>query len=90
MEYLEIEGYPLEGDPEFNNYLIYTTFSPILRNFISITGLDCIQLRSEKEIASDGGEIGGQEIFVTVDLILVGGRVYSYHRSKEKFCWKGD
>jgi len=47
---IQIEGYPTEGHPDFQessvNHLVYTVISPILRNFIGITGHDCIQLRS--------------------------------------------
>ncbi|KAF8534865.1 hypothetical protein BDD12DRAFT_809008 [Trichophaea hybrida] len=77
VEYLAIEGYPTEGDPDFKeasiNHLVYATISLVLGNFIRMTGCKSIQLRSEKEIVStDGtGETGDTEEFVVVDLISV-------------------
>ncbi|KAF8532805.1 hypothetical protein BDD12DRAFT_809643 [Trichophaea hybrida] len=75
VEYLAIEGYPTEGDPDFKeasiNHLVYATISPVLGNFIRMTRRNSIQLRSEKEIVSTDGEIGSTEEFVVVDLISV-------------------
>ena len=75
LEYVQVEGYPTEGDSEFQessvNHLVYTIISPILRNFINKTGRDCVQLRTEKEIVSMDGETGGEGEFVIVDLISV-------------------
>lgn len=75
LEYLQIEGYPTEGDPDFKesniNHLVYATISPILRDFICRTGRVTVQLRSEKEIVSTDGETGGTEEFAVLDLISV-------------------
>ena len=49
VEYLVIEGYPTEGDPDFEegnvNDLVYGIISPILGSFIRMTGRKSIQLR---------------------------------------------
>jgi hypothetical protein len=72
--YLRVEGFPTEADPEFKesniNHLVYATISPILDDFIRMTGRKNLQLRSEKEIVSTDGETGGTEEFV-MDLISV-------------------
>ena len=75
VEYLVIEGYPTEGDPDFKegnvNDLVYGIIGPILGSFIHMTGHKSIQLRREKEIVSTDGETGGTEEFVMVDLVSV-------------------
>lgn len=75
LEYLQIEGYPAEGDPDFKesniNHLVYATITPILSDFIHKTGRVTVQLRSEKEIVSTDGETGGTEEFTILDLISV-------------------
>jgi hypothetical protein len=75
VRYLQIAGYPTEADPDFKEgnigHLVYATISPILSEFIRMTGRKSIQLRSEKEIVSTDGETGGTEEFVVVDLISV-------------------
>ena len=75
VEYLVTEGYPTEGDPDFKegnaNDLVYAIISPILGSFIHMTGRKSIQLRREKEIVSTGGETGGAEEFVMVDLVSI-------------------
>ena len=75
VEYLVIEGYPTEGDPDFKegniNDLVYGIIGPILGSFIHMTGRKSIQLRREKEIVSTDGETGGTEEFVMVDLVSV-------------------
>ena len=42
VQYLEIEGEPMEADPDFNegniSHLVYATISPIIRNFRRKTG----------------------------------------------------
>lgn len=73
VQYLRVEGYPTETDPDFKeasiNDLVYATISPILDDFIRMTGRESIRLRREKEIVSEDGETGGTEEFVIVDLI---------------------
>ena len=75
LDYLTIEGYPTEADPDFKesniNHLVYATISPLLSDFIHRTGRSSIQLRSEKEIVSTDGETGGEEEFVVMDFISV-------------------
>jgi hypothetical protein len=72
MQYLDTEGYPMEGISDFNEAnvsdLVYTIISPILSSFRRKTGRD-VRLRREKEIISVDGETGGKEEFVVVDLI---------------------
>lgn len=54
VQSLTIEGYPMEGDPDFKesniNRLVYATIGPILSDFISKTGRLAVQLWCEKEI----------------------------------------
>lgn len=75
IEYIEIEGYPTEAETAFKeasiNDLVYTTISPILREFIRTTQRKNISLRREKEIIGIDEETGGCEEFVMVDLISV-------------------
>ncbi|KAF8428711.1 hypothetical protein EV426DRAFT_711384 [Tirmania nivea] len=75
LQYLEIEGYPTEVEPDFKEAsisdLIYATISPILSDFIRKTGRKDLVLRSEKEIIATDKETGGYEEFVVVDLISV-------------------
>ncbi|KAF8538492.1 hypothetical protein BDD12DRAFT_842333 [Trichophaea hybrida] len=74
-QYLQIEGYPTKGDPDFKesniNHLVYATISPILCDFIRKTGRATVQLRSEKENISTDGQTGGTEEFAVLDLISV-------------------
>ncbi|KAI5850365.1 hypothetical protein DFP73DRAFT_229896 [Morchella snyderi] len=75
VEHLEIEGYPTEADPDFNeaniNDLVYIIVHPILSDFMRKTGRN-IRLRREKEIISVDSETGGKEEFVVIDRISVG------------------
>lgn len=75
VQYLIIEGYPTEGDPDLKEAnihdLVYAIISPVLVSFIRMTGRQSIQLRREKEIISTDGETGGLEEFVMVDLVSV-------------------
>lgn len=75
VDYVLIEGYPTEGDPDFKegniNDLVYSIINPIVASFIRMTGRTSIQLRREKEIISVDGETGGTEEFVMVDLVSV-------------------
>jgi len=74
-EYIAIEGYPMEGSPDIRdtsiNHLVYAAISPMIGNFIRMTGSESIQLQSEKGIASTDGETGGVEEFVVMDLVSV-------------------
>lgn len=71
VQYLIIEGYPTEGDPDFKEAnihdLVYAIISPILVSFIRMTGCQSIRLRREKEIISTDG----LEELVMVDLVSV-------------------
>lgn len=75
VQYLRIEGYPTEGDPDFKesniNHLVYATISPILNDYIRQTGRVTVQLQSEKEIIYTDGETGGTEEFAVLDLVSV-------------------
>lgn len=75
IDYLLIEGYQTEGDSEFKEanikHLIYTAISPVLANFMRITGRTDLRLRGDKAIAATDGETGGPEEFVVVDLVSV-------------------
>ncbi|KAI5799188.1 hypothetical protein DFH27DRAFT_559923 [Peziza echinospora] len=75
VQYLDTEGYPMEGNSDFNEAnisdLVYAILSPILSSFRRKTGRD-VRLRREKEIISVTGETGGREEFVVVDLVTVG------------------
>ena len=75
LQYLEIEGYPTEAETDFKeasiNDLVFSTISPILRDFIRRTGRKGIQLRRVKQIVATDEEAGGFEEFVVVDLISV-------------------
>ena len=73
LEYIEIEGYPTEGVPDFKqssiNHLVYSIISPIIRNFRRKSGRQSVQLRSEKGFLAEDGETGGEEEFAVVDLV---------------------
>ena len=73
IEYIEIEGYPTEGIPDFKessiNHLIYTIISQITRNFRHITGRHNVHLRNEKEVLLEHRETEGSEEFAVVDPI---------------------
>ncbi|KAF8426551.1 hypothetical protein EV426DRAFT_702153 [Tirmania nivea] len=43
------------------NDMVYATISPILYDFIRMTGRESIRLRREKKITSTDGETGGKE-----------------------------
>ena len=59
VQYLETEGYPMEGDPNFNiNRPVYATTSPAPCDFIRKTGPAAVQLQ---ETITTGGETGGTE-----------------------------
>jgi len=71
VQFLVIEGYPSEENPDFNiNDLVYATISPVIFDFIGKTGRNGMQLLREKEIISVDSETGGVE-FVMVDQISV-------------------
>ena len=74
VQYLDTEGYPTEGNPDFNEAnvsdLVYAIISPILSSFRRKTGRD-VRLRREREIISMTGETGDREEFVVVDLVTV-------------------
>jgi len=78
LQYLAIEGYPTEADPDFNEAnvsdLVFSTIGPVLY-FVQKMRCD-IRLTREKEITSVNNETGGVEEFVVVDQIAV---------SEEKF-----
>jgi len=73
VEYLRIEGYPTEADPDFTlsnvNDLVYTTVGPILNDYIQ-TGRVTVQLQRKKVIVSTDGEEDTEE-FVVLDLVSV-------------------
>jgi len=75
LEHLKVEGYPMEGDPDFKevnvNDLVNAIIKPIMFDFICRTGRETIQLRREKEIISTSNETGDIEEFVVLDLIPV-------------------
>lgn len=69
VQYLDIEGYPTEGNSDFNeanvsDFVLYI-IGPILSGFRRKTGWN-VRLRREKEIISMDGEE-----FVVVDLVSV-------------------
>jgi hypothetical protein len=74
VQYLGIEGYPLEADTDFKKAnvsdLVYATIHPILFNFTRKTQRN-IRLQKEKEIASVDSETGGAGEYVVVDSISV-------------------
>ena len=74
-EYAQVKGYPTETDPDISkaniNDMVCATNSPILDDFIRMTGRESIRLRREKEVVSTDGETGETEEFVIVDLILL-------------------
>ncbi|KAL7270976.1 hypothetical protein RUND412_006303 [Rhizina undulata] len=80
VQYLTIEGYPVEADSYFTQFnisdLIYAIISPILCHFIRKTGRKSLQLLREKEIVSTDFETDGMEEFVVMDLITVRKRNY--------------
>lgn len=61
-EYLRVEGYPTEANPEFKEgnitHLVYATICPILDDFIRMSGRKNLRLRSEKEISSTDSQTG--------------------------------
>ncbi|KAF8468460.1 hypothetical protein BDZ91DRAFT_111751 [Kalaharituber pfeilii] len=76
LEHIRSKNIPAEGDADFKeanvNHLVYTIIVPILDNFISQTQRKNTQLKCEKEIISkDGGETGGSEETVDVDMASV-------------------
>ena len=72
-EYLNIEGYPTEADPDFKEAnvsdLVLYTIGPVLDS-VRKMGRD-IRLTREKEITSVDNETGALEEFVVVDQIAV-------------------
>lgn len=70
VQYLDTEGYPTEGNSDFNEAnvsdLVLYIIGPILSSFRRKTGRN-VRLRREKEIIS----VGGKEEFVVVDLVAV-------------------
>jgi hypothetical protein len=78
LQYLAIEGYPTEANPDFNEAnvsdLVFSTIGPVLY-FVQKMRRD-IRLTREKEITLVDDETGGVEVFVVVDQIAV---------SEEKF-----
>ncbi|KAI5839539.1 hypothetical protein DFP73DRAFT_587459 [Morchella snyderi] len=74
VDYLEMEGYPTEANPDFKEAnisdLVLYIIGPILTDFRRTTGRK-IRLAREKEIASTDSETGGYEEFVMMDLISV-------------------
>ncbi|RPA98852.1 hypothetical protein L873DRAFT_1685869, partial [Choiromyces venosus 120613-1] len=80
VEFLSIEGYPMEADPDYKesniNHPVYAAISPIFSDFIRKTGCVTMQLRNEKEILSADGEIAGTKEFAIVDLISVRDEIY--------------
>jgi hypothetical protein len=69
VEYLEVEGYPTEANPDFKEAnisdLVYSIISPIIRNLMRMAGRK-IHLKREKEIVSIENEIGEMEEYVVV------------------------
>ncbi|KAF8475916.1 hypothetical protein BDZ91DRAFT_710578, partial [Kalaharituber pfeilii] len=86
VQYLLVEGFPnrqgfpIEASSAFKessiNHLVYATISPILADFIRITGHDTMRLWSEKELIARDGETGGMQDFVVVDVISVTEETY--------------
>lgn len=80
MEFLDVENYPTEVDPDFKeaniNDLVYGIISTILFDFRRITGRSSVKLHREKEIVSTDSETGGTEEFVVMDLISVEEEMY--------------
>ncbi|KAF8534297.1 hypothetical protein BDD12DRAFT_896351 [Trichophaea hybrida] len=74
LDHLEIEGYPMESDPDFKEAnvsdLVLHIISPILSDFRRKTGRRIALLR-EKEIISLDSETGGYEEFVAMDMISI-------------------
>lgn len=90
VQYLTIEGYPMEGDPDFKesniSRLVYATIGPILSDFIRKTGRVAVQLWSEKEIVPTDSETGGAGGFAALDLVSVKeGKAHPHSRGKEIF-----
>jgi len=77
-EYLNIEGFPTEVNPDFKEAnvgdLVYATIGPVLD---SVRGMGRnIRLTREKEITSVDNETGGVEEFVVVDQIAVAEQMF--------------
>lgn len=70
VDYLEVEGYPTEANPDFKEDLVLYTIVPILTDFRRMIGRK-IRLAREKEIVSTDSETGDYEEFVMVDVISV-------------------
>jgi len=72
VEYIRIEGFPLEANPGFMevnvNDLVLYILGPIILDFQNVTGRE-IQLRREMELIAPDSETGGYEEFVVVDTI---------------------
>ncbi|KAF8453551.1 hypothetical protein BDZ91DRAFT_49160, partial [Kalaharituber pfeilii] len=85
LEYLAVEGYPVESVGGFNeanvNDLVLYILASILYQFKCSTSRNVI-IEREKEIISKDTQTGGNEEFVLVDLISVAGSedtcVYNY------------
>ncbi|RPB24517.1 hypothetical protein L211DRAFT_771394, partial [Terfezia boudieri ATCC MYA-4762] len=82
VEYIEVQGYPIEGVLDFKessiNHLVYSIISPIIRNFRRKTGRQNVQLKSEESILSQDGETGDEEEFAVVDLISADKEVFIF------------
>ena len=74
-QYLQLEGFPSEASPDFNeanvNDLVLYIIGPIITRFKRATGCN-VSFRREKEIISTDNETGGREEFLLTDWISVG------------------
>jgi len=74
VEYLEVEGYPTEANPDFKeaniNDLVYSIISPIIHNSIRVVGRK-IHLKREKEIVSTDNETGEMEEYIVMNRVYV-------------------
>ncbi|RPB27889.1 hypothetical protein L211DRAFT_833888 [Terfezia boudieri ATCC MYA-4762] len=79
LQYLDLEGYPTETNPEYNvSDLVLYILGPIVSYFKRkhIQKGQNIRLRREKEIVSVDGETGGKEKFVMIDRVSVTERYF--------------
>lgn len=72
LQYLQLEGYPTETNPDFNKAnvsdLVLYIIGPIIAEFNRKTGCK-LRLRRKKNIISTNNEPGGIEEFVVMDRI---------------------
>jgi hypothetical protein len=99
VEYLNVEGYPEEANPDFKEAnvsdLVYSIIGPLI-DFIRKKTERMIRLTREKETISIDNETGGTEEFVVLDFISVTKEKFVFisnqrghlsDRQRSKFCW---